>query len=267
MGFSSQLFAGERIIDDSTPDEEHQPPPGQGRGLILPASHNPEGGNYGDAAIDFPPELLIPRSEWQARIQEMEEKQERVSDELIRRDIPCKDQNGTNYCWINAPTHCVEIARALQNQDHVELSPASVGSKIKGFRNDGGWGEEGLRYIADHGVVPTSLWPANAINRQYDRSEAWTAADRFRATEWMEVKPNSLDQMVSCWLRRIPTANGYDWWSHEVTGCDPVWLDGDIAGRLRNSWGMSYGVKGFFVLQGRKLLPSDCVALRVVTGG
>lgn len=264
---SSELYAGEPIINDSTPESDHEPPPGQSRGLELPLSHNPAGGNYGDLAASFPQELLIPRSEWQARIQEKEERKNRVSDELIRRGIKCKDQNGTNYCWINAPTHCIEIARAFQNQEYVELSPASVGSKIKGFRNDGGWGQEGLEYIAAHGVVPVSLWPANAINRQYDKPEAWTEADKFKATEWMELKPRTIDEMVSCWLRDIPTANGYNWWSHEVTGCDPIWLDGDIAGRLRNSWGMGYGSQGFFVLQGRKLIPDDCVAPRVVMGG
>ena len=70
-------------------------------------------------------------------------------------------------------------------------------------------------------------------------------------------------QLISCLLRRIPVAVGYDWWGHEVTAVDAIWLDGTVAIRIRNSWGMSWGNKGFSVLQGNKMIPADAVCARV----
>ena len=262
MGFTSLLYPGETIIDDGTPSAD-KVPVGQGRGLILPMSHNPEGGNYGDLADGFPPDLLISESDIEGWIKEKEERQNRISDELIRRNVPCKDQNGTNYCWINAPVFCTEVVRMFQNEAHVELSPASVGCKIKNFKNQGGWGEEGLRYIVEHGVVPVNLWPANAISRQYDKPEYWTAAEAYKVTEWTELRPRNMQQIASLVLRNIPVAVGYNWWSHEVTVVDAVWLDGTLAIRIRNSWGMGWGDKGFGILKGNKMLADDAVAPRV----
>lgn len=264
MAFSSQLYPGEEIYDDDTPEERFQPPEGQGRGLRLEMRSTP----FGEmpSAPPFPSELLIPRSEWQSRIQEMEERKTRTSDMIIRDGLPCKNQQQTSYCWINAPTHCVEILRAIQNEEMVILSPASCGAKIKNFKNQGGWGEEGLEYIVQHGVVPVSMWPANAIERQYDRPEAWEEAKKYRVTEWMELRPRNLDEQVSVLLRRIPAAVGQNHWGHEVTHCDAVWLDGEAAIRGRNSWGMEWpnpGAMGFFIQRGSKMLADDIVCPRV----
>ena len=258
MGFTSELYPGEPIYDDESPFAG--PPAGYATGLEhIP----PEGIDYSGVAEPFPRELLIPRSEWQARIQEMEERKSRSSDLVIQAGLPCKDQQRTLYCWINAPVHCMEMLRVLQNQKMVILSPASCGAKIKGFRNQGGWGKEGLQYIAEHGVVPVDRWPANAIDRQYDKPEAWAEAKKYRTTEWMVLKPRNLDEQISLLLHRIPGAKGQNHWSHEVTDYDAVWLDGEVATRSRNSWGMGYGTQGFFIQRGSKMLADDLVAPRV----
>lgn len=261
MAFTSQLYPGEPIYHDGTPLESSESPSGHSKGLKLSLRTTAFGAIPN--AQPFPADLLIPRSEWQSRIQEMEERKSRISDISIQAGLPCKDQDGTNYCWINAPVHCVEIVRVVQNQDMVLLSPASCGGPIKDFRNDGGWGEEGLRYIVEHGIVPVSQWPANAIDSHY-----WTDANRnlalnYRVTEWWECRPRNLDEMVSLLMRRIPGAVGYNWWSHEVTACEPVWLDGTVALRIRNSWGMGWGSQGFGILQGSRMLADDLVAPRV----
>lgn len=175
----------------------------------------------------FPKELIIPRSDWDGIIEEQERTKTRLSDLILAAGLPCKDQNGTNYCWINAPTHVAEINCIQQNQrmadgSIVELSPASVGCKVKGFSNDGGWGQEGLDYAVEHGYVPVKLWPANAISRQYDTAEAWAEAAKFKPTNYFDLASDDFDQKASANLRRMATADGYDWWSHEVTGYDLV---------------------------------------------
>ena len=251
----------EFIIHDSTPSHLIFPP-GYTTGLDL--SERPEGFAYAGTAEPFPQELLIPRSEWQARIQEREETKTRLSDLCDRHGVKVKDQQQTNYCWVNAPTHCVEIVRAIQNQRHVELSAASVGAQLTDYRNIGGWGKQALEFIASNGVVPVSLWPVNAISRQYATDAAKAEAKRFAVDEWWELEPRNLDQVVSCLLQPvpIPIAVGYNWWGHEVTLVDAAWVDGTIALRFDNSWGESYGTKGRGILQGNRMLPDDAVAPR-----
>lgn len=257
---SSILLPGERIINDGTGINYWDAPEGYATGLRLEGRKTPFGQMRG--ASPFPDELLIPRSEWQARIQEMEERKSRHSDIVIQAGLPCKDQARTNYCWANAPVYCVEAQRVIQNQPMVILSPASIAAPIKQFQNEGGWGEEALNYMIDNGVCPASLWPANAIDRRYLTAANKAAAKDYMVSEWWELVPRNLDQLISCLLRRVPIAVGYNWWRHEVTACDPVWIDGDIGVRIRNNWGMNWGSQGFAVLQGRRMLPDDAVGPR-----
>lgn len=249
------------ILNDETSNDELFPKD-KARGLDM--SDRPRGYAYGDAAEPFPAELLIPRHEWQARIKEREEKKARLMDLCDLEGLKVKDQEQTNYCWINAPTHCVEIVRMLQGQGAVSLSPASAGAQITGYRNVGGWGKTGLEWIINKGLVPTKYWPANAIDRRYATPENLAMALRFRGIEWIELEPRNLDQQVSCLLRGIPIAVGLNFWSHEVTDTDPLWIDNDIAIGFDNSWGVRYGKNGRGVRQGQRMLADDAVALRTV---
>lgn len=256
---SSLLYPGERIFDDSTPEHHYATPEGFSTGLDL-SLRTAEG--YGAAAEPFPESLLIPRSEWQARIEEMEQQKSRLSDLIIAAKLPPKDQNGTNYCWINSPTHALEVVRLVQNEPMVILSPASAGAQIKGFRNVGGWGREALEWIAEHGLVPVDKWPPNAIDRRYATEENKQLALKYRAQRWW-VLDNSLDQHISCLLHRIPVCVGLAYWSHEVLDCDPVWVNGAIGVRFRNSWTADWptpGAGGWSIRQGRKITPDDSVA-------
>ena len=115
---------------------------------------------YGAVAgtAPFPADLLIPENEWEDRIKEQESEQSSLEHIADARGIKVKNQQSTNYCWVNAPTHCVELLRAKQGQSFVELSPASVGAPINDYQNQGGWGPEAVAYIAKYGLVPSSLW-------------------------------------------------------------------------------------------------------------
>lgn len=259
MSFSSHLADDEIVINDDSPAELHDPN-GNGTGLEL-GLRGPRDYEYGAAASPFPPKLLIPMSEMRARIEEQEALKTRLSDLIRYKKLPPKNQESTNYCWINAPTHCTEIIRLKQNQPMVILSPASAGAQIKGFRNVGGWGREGLLWIIEHGLTPVSLWPANAIDRRYLTPAATAAARDYRVTEWNELQPRNLQQLASMLLRGIPVAVGFNWWGHLVTAVDAVWLDGALAIRIRNSW-LNWGDYGFGILQGSKALPDDAVAPR-----
>ena len=70
-------YRGMPIINDETPGYLADPPPGQSRGLDL-SLRTEEG--YRGVAEPFPRSLLIPRSEWQARIKEREQLRSRLVD-------------------------------------------------------------------------------------------------------------------------------------------------------------------------------------------
>jgi hypothetical protein len=260
MGFSSQIMPGELIINDSTPEYVTQEPPDQSRGLKFP--RRMPSIEERAATSEFPREMIIPRSEWQARIQELEQTKTRLSDIANRNGLPCKDQGQTNFCWINAPAYSMELLRLAQGQKMVLLSAASGGAVIKGFRNVGGWGQEALEFIAERGLVPQSLWPENRISREYSTDANWAVAKKYRCLEWWALRPRNDDELMSALFHRWPVAVGYNWWSHEVTAVDPVWVDGTYAIRIRNSWSMNWptqGAAGYGILQGRKLSADDAV--------
>lgn len=256
-----QIYDGMPVIDDDTdPDTIFSPQ--HGRGLDLSA--RPAGPYaYGTAAEPFPKALYIPRAQWQARAAERKAKRARLRDLCDRVGLPPKDQQQTNYCWINAPTYCVEVLRVKQNQGKVILSPASAGAQITQYRNIGGWGREGLQWISDKGLVPVDRWPANAIDRQYATDDNKQLALRYRVSEWWELPAHDVDALGSCLLRGIPVAVGLNWWSHEVTFTDLDYVNGRIAIIFRNSWGARYGDNGYAVLQGQRAIPDDAVAPRV----
>lgn len=262
--FESALLPGELIIDDNSGDDVTCVPGDKSTGLKLGLRSTPFGQIKNAPA--FPKELLIPRSEWQARIQEMEERKSRTSDLCIAAGLPCKDQSSTNFCWANAPVHCLEIVRLQQGQPMVILSPASVGGPIKHFKNVGGWGEEALEWIVEHGACPVDQWPANAIDDDYYTEANKATAKDYRVTEWWELTPRNTDELISCLLRRLPVACGYNWQGHETTAVDAVWKNGQIGTRNRNSWSMDWpsaGAGGWYILQGQKMLADDAVCPRV----
>lgn len=249
------------VIDDDTKDE-HFIHPNLGRGLDLSARGPGEYG-YGSAATAFPEELIIPENEWQARIKEKEERQNRISDHLKLNGIGPKNQQQTNYCWANAPVMAMEIIRCLQGLKHISLSPSSVAAQIKNYRNEGGWGKEALQWISDKGVMPSSLWPDNAYNgRQYATNQNKEAALDYTAPEWWELKVRNKAQLISCLLRNIPVPIGLNWWGHEVCAVDAVWLNGTAEPLILNSWGPDWGEGGYGVLAGARGLPDDAVAPR-----
>lgn len=261
MAYASKLKKNEIIIDDTTPVSNLKPPSGQGKGLQLGKRMTGFGKIYG--APPLPNELLIDESEWQDRIEEMEKMKTRLSD--LVKGLPPKSQGNSNFCWCNSPVYAMEVLRIVQNQKPVRYSPASVGGPIKNFKNVGGYAEESVRYLVEHGVVEEEFWPANAIDAKYYTEENRERAKKNLIIEWWELEPRNIRQLMSVLLRRMPVCVGLNWWRHEVTYEDPIWLNGKPGFRFRNNWGDEWGDHGYGILQDSKMVPDDCLVPRLVT--
>lgn len=219
---------------------------------------------------------LIPRSEWSARIKEMEASKSRLSD--IRRTavaggpIPALDQNGQGFCWAYSTGMSIMLARAVGNQHYVRLSPHAVACKIKGFRDQGGWAALSMEFACRYGYPGDEYWPQQSMSRQYDNEKTWNNALLHQVTEgWWDLGQKvydrnlTFDQVMTLLLCRVPVALDYNWWGHSVCGMDPVEVEpGSFGIRILNSWSDKWGNMGEAVLSGSKAVPNGAVAPRVV---
>lgn len=243
-------------IDDATrPDALFRPEFGRG---FDPDTRPDEGFAAAAPAAEFPRALLVPRSEWQARIEERDRLGLTARARCAEAGVPSKDQGSTNYCWAYSPTYCVEVLRTLMGLPHVALSAASVGGPVTNYRNVGGFGNRALEWISEAGIVPESLWPNRAIDRRYATEAARRRALDYRVTDW--IVPRTYDECVSLVLRDLPVSVGYNWWRHQVTWVDLAWRDGQAWPVIRNSWGEGWGESGYSIIEGRRATPDDACA-------
>lgn len=223
---------------------------------------------FSQSSIDagFGAGVTIPKSEWQARIQEIEERESGV-------DHWCNfdpwDQNGLPYCWCNGGTQAASTKRVMQGHPFVHISAASVGGPVSGYRRVGGWGGDTINYLSQYGGVDAKYWPNNAVDSSLDNTQTKENRKNYKVLEWIEA--TTWEEQITVGLLGFPSSCDYSWWSHVVMGCRPVWVDGDVAWLIRNSWGQwgnknKWGKYGFSVLQGSShAMGNPCLAIRQVT--
>lgn len=182
--------------------------------------------------IDVP---LIPESEWDARIDQLERDKATIKDLCQGCELHVLDQNGTNYCWVNAPSFCCMVTRLQETGQPMRYSPASAGAPIKSFSNRGGWGSQALEYFKKNGLNLQADWPPNAISRQYYTDANKEKAKRHIVLEYFKLDERNFQQTASCILAGVPVGIGLNWWSHEITGVGIVKGSHDLV--IANSGG------------------------------
>lgn len=171
------------------------------------------------------------------------------------------DQNGTNYCWFFGMVSGMMLTRAAMGYEHIKLSPAYGACQIKNFRNEGGWGEDSLKWCVEEGVPDQEYWPQAAINRKYLTPEAKADAQRNKITSYWDV-PSSLQWTLSLVVQGIACPVAFNWWSHLVCACFGVYHGaGDFGLIILNSWSTSWGDRGFGELRGSRANPDDVQAV------
>lgn len=255
------------IIDESTRAHIHSP-------RLMSKGYDPSTVVKGMFAP--PSDLeLIPRSEWQARIQEQEEQQTSL-EHLWRRAYGSNvgtahlDQNGQGYCWAYSTAHSIMFARIRDNQEPKRLSAHAVGCKIKNFRDEGGWCGLSAKFARENGYPTVDTWKEKSMSRQYDNPKTWAEAKQYIITEdyvdlTIPVYEDALtyDQLITCLLLNIPCPVDFNWWSHSVCAIRAVWRDGQAIPKICNSWA-GWGDDGFAELQGSRGHPDGAVATRAV---
>lgn len=212
-------------------------------------------------AIPFDQSLMIPRSEWQARIEERAARGLGLLPLIKQKGLKVLNQGQTNYCWINGCTYALMVRLLRDRNQIIRLSPASGGAQIKNYRNEGGWGDEAMEFIEKRGLAPQELWPANAIDPKYKTPATDKEMLNYRVPKWVRLQDRNHDQVVSCLLRDMPVPAGFNWWGHLICYVDLVWRNGVACPVLANSWGESYGDQGFSVLEGNRMLVDGGVAV------
>jgi hypothetical protein len=211
---------------------------------------------------------LILQSEWQARLDAQIQAKAQLSDIRNRgkggSPIPSRDQNGKGYCWFHSGVSAHLVARALAGEPYADLSAYAGACLIKGYRDEGGWGSEGVEWQADNGCPTSQFWPQQSMSRSNDTPAMRENAKLHRVTEWMDLEPRNKAQLVTCLLSGIPVVVDFNWWSHSVCAIDLVSLS-PFRIRIWNSWGDSWSENGTGILEGQRAIPDGQIAPRVVT--
>lgn len=240
------------------------------------------------------------------RIADQERTKSRLSDILLRGDagrpIPSTDQNGQGYCWMYGAIGALQAARAKAGLPYKQLSGHAAACKIKGFRDEGGWGALALEWILKNGCPDVEHWPEKSMSRSHDNAATWENAKLYRPEDVAcdLTAPNynrdlSYGQQLTMLIDLNPTIDDYDFWGHCTFGCDAVngatkrtetraesgklmslgefdiaWGMNDpvtkgLGKRSRNSWTDTYGNLGFFVQTGSKAVGNNSVAIITAT--
>lgn len=276
-------FEGRLVIGDDTPSAEYTAmSDGRARGLI-PRDYgaHPVGCYEAAPAWDLASMPLVPWDEIPDRIAHMEETKTRLVDLTI--DMDPLDQGMQGFCWFYSGTGALQCLRVRNNQANVRLSAHSGAWVIKGGRDQGGWGAQGLDFQRERGVVPVSLWPEKSMDgNRYNTAANWEAAKEFRPTEgFVDLsvaqydRQLSVQQIISCYLNRIPVISDFNWWGHSVCG---LWMY-DVyknksksdpgryaANEILNSWNKGWGQNGRGILKDSKAFPNSACAPRATWG-
>ncbi len=243
------------------------PVPHDKRTGLIPRNYKTHPGGCYAAAPVAPDDWLIAPSDQVALLKEQQDGQTSLYD--LRNNnydvLKSLDQNGLGLCWAFSTTKAVMYLRAIMGEPAVRLSAWWVAGKVKGWRDEGGWGAESLQEIASAGVPSEALCPS--YKSSYDTAATRADAALRKVIEWYdgtEDRDRNTQIMISAFLLGLPPVLDYNDISHSMSGCclkslNPleVWCD--------NSWGSTdqYGPKGIYIRKGSQAIPDGIAVPRV----
>lgn len=237
----------------------------------VPRDYASEGVASSPYAVSFN-EPTFDRDTWQERIEERQRKKETNRDLADLAGWTPKYQGMTNSCWAGSMVQAMEFAEVLKTGKVDRLSISSVAGPVKGFRNWrgrpaglGGWNRQAADYAAQHGVARESVWPGNDLNPKHDNERSRQDRKQNMLLEYVDLEPQNIDMAVTLLLSGFVIGAAFMWMSHAVTLVDPVWTGREGVGFLCANTGYLRDRDGWTVLQGRRAIPDEMIAVRSVS--
>lgn len=244
--------------------------PSQSKGLIKRNFFTHPQGYLGKVAEPFNMPL-IDESEIDDRIREQEVQQsslQHIRDQgNYGQRIPALDQNGQGYCWAYSTTSAVTLLRAFNNQPYKRLSGHMLGCLIKGYRDQGGWNGESLKFASQGGIATTDTWKEKSMSKSNDTPAMRQDAANQTVQEWWDLAEDSSTvkrQLATTLLLNIPTMVDFNWWSHSVCAVRLLAYKPVFKIRIWNSWTDSWEDAGMGDLEGNHAIPNGAACPRVV---
>lgn len=236
-----------------------------GTGLDVEGLRNHE---YFASAGEFPDSLLLDEKDLKAAF-ELQAANESSLYHLRKRLAGLLDslnQGHYGLCWAFSSTKAVMYIRAIMGLLIKKLSSWWVAGIVKGWRDQGGWGEASLDQIIKAGVPEYDLCPS--YDKKYATPEVAENAKLHIVTEWWEGssdKDKATHQMLTAYALGLPPVCDYNHMGHSMCGCrvasfkslNEFEVDDD------NSWGMDAGTEGLYRLANGKAKPDGLVIPRV----
>lgn len=155
--------------------------------------------------------------------------------------IPSRDQNGKGYCWAHSGVSANLLVRARDNQPYADLSAYAVACIIKGYRDEGGWGAEGIEWQAANGCPTSKTWPQQSMSRGNDNAAMRAEAALYKPTgTWMDMQPNDNRALATCLCKDDPVVFDSNQWGHSICACRLIsWGPNgrNLSVQIWNSWG------------------------------
>lgn len=241
-----EMLNGFPVIDDTfrvdpTLDGEH------GRGYIdRDYQEDPLGGLGFAKAFSLHAYTMAELIE---RIKEKTANKSWMSDKCDSVGSKVKNQSNSNYCWNHAPVRGAEIKYVMMGGQVKTLSAFWGAARIKGGRNQGGWGIQAVKYLHEYGVPLEEFH--KPMDFSVDRSlETEANAKQHQVVTWDDIDPSDKLTIWSAVVDDHPITVGIPAWGHEVC-LTFLTLDGStIREGIDNSWNTTWGNNGRGVLKG-----------------
>ncbi len=176
---------------------------------------------------------------------------------------PRKDQDGIGACCAFDSVTNIEVARAIDGLDYVELSPGDLYRVVSGGSDSGSLPEDNLKRLMTVGVLTAATCAPLEWRRDRGTNEE-RAKYRILEAYWcptFEHAASALQQgfTLNCnvwWYGRDPVdsegwmqnSGGGSRGGHSICGVGLVNRSGKWGIKIVNSWGTQFGHNGFAVL-------------------
>lgn len=221
-----------------------------------------EAAALGLTPIHEAPSPLVPKSEWQAVIEECHAKKIFPMYHLESSGVmaPGWYQNGKRYCWTYGGTAALMARRAVEGQPPKRLNPVTQGYMVN-WRNAGYYLDETISAMAERGVASFDVAPSEDISECRRTESQWRPdglnyrVSKVFDTNRAEGEEALISQALTILRMGDPGYIAYNWWGHALTCMGMKW---DTSARNNIVWlDFNSHADGLIELTGAKGVPDE----------